>query len=145
MNQPSKRHCIIFMLPYNSLWCDLMYRAGCFSYLVLSLWQSLHTPSPYTQLKESIVTLMVDLFLTETFAFSSQSALCFCWRQGQLLWERVAFGELIQTKHLRERSHLKAVNNTTVMSLYKIEKSLQSGTGVFSHVTAPWSPTWCSC
>lgn len=48
------------------------------------------------------------------------------------------------SKYLRERSYLKAVNNTTVTSLYNI-KTLQSGKGVFSHVTAPWSPTWQSC
>lgn len=86
---------------------------------------------------------MVNLFLKETLALPSlpNGERPVSLLQASTARVRAALGASIQTKDLRERSHLKAVNNATVMSLYKIEKSLQSGRGVLGHVTAPWSPT----
>lgn len=59
--------------PCGVIWCT--------EQAAFLLWCFLSPPHPPFQ--GSAVTLMVNLFLKEVLAFSSQGALCFCWRQGQ--------------------------------------------------------------
>lgn len=125
--------------PCGVIWCtEDAFLAWCFP-----LWELTHSPTPHPA--QAINSDFWLICFSERRLPSLLMVPCISAEGKDNSCERLAFGVLIQTKHLRERSCLKAVNNATVMSLYKIEKSLHSGRGVFSHVTAPWSPTWCSC
>lgn len=78
------------------------------------------TAKPF-QFKKPKVTLWLICFSTRYL----QKGECpvFLLRASTMIRETVAFGVLIQTKNLRERSFLQAVNNTTVTSLYKVKQT----------------------